>query len=265
MHESHLNVRFDGQVARVLLNRPERMNALDAALIAALQDFFSNLRDREDIRVVVLEGEGRIFCAGLDLKDAQSTTRRMSVGEGLMFQRRLRDVMLAMRRCPQPIIGIIDGAASGAGMALALSCDIRLATDSMRMNAAFVRLGASGCDMGVSYFLPRMVGSSVAAELLLTGRFLEAGRAYQLGLVSAVGTREAMRDEAKRFIDEMLRTSPLGLRLTKEALGHAVDAACLEAAIAMEDRNQILCLQGEDFEEGITAFLEKRSPRYTGR
>jgi len=158
----------------------------------------------------------------------------------------------------------MDGSASGGGFALSLASDIRIATPIARMNAAFIKLGLSGCDVGVSYFLPRMVGSSVAAELLMTGRFLHADRAVALGLVSKIVPAERMADEARELLADLLRTTPLGLRLTKEALNHAIDAQGLEAVVAMEDRNQILCVQGEDFREGVTAFLEKRAPVYGG-
>lgn len=168
-----------------------------------------------------------------------------------------------MRRCPQPIIALIDGAASGGGFALALASDVRVATPTLKMNAAFIKIGLSACDIGVSYFLPRMVGSSVAAELMLTGRFLRADRALALGVVSAVVEPHMLEAEGRQLVDEMLRTTPLGLRLTKEALNHAIDAQGLEAQIAMEDRNQILCAQGEDFGEGVRAFLEKRPPDYS--
>jgi len=133
------------------------------------------------------------------------------------------------------------------------------------MNAAFIRIGLSACDIGVSYFLPRMVGSSVAAEFMLTGRFISAERAHQLGLASCVVAPEQVEAEARGFVKDMLHATPLGLRLTKEALNHAVDAGGLEAAIAMEDRNQILASSDGDFAEGVRAFLEKREPDYTRR
>lgn len=170
-----------------------------------------------------------------------------------------------MRRCPQPIIACVNGAAAGGGFALALASDVRLATPDVRMNAAFIRIGLSACDIGVSYFLPRMVGSSVAAEYMLTGRFITAERAYQLGLVSRVVEPEQMQAEAQGFVDDMLHATPLGLRLTKEALNHAIDAQGLEAAIAMEDRNQILASSDGDFQEGVAAFLQKRKPNYVRR
>src|SRR5205823_5417548 len=185
-----------------------------------------------------------------------------SVPAGLRAQRRISELVLMMRRAPQPIIACVQGAASGGGFALALGADVRIAGESARMNAAFIRIGLSACDIGVSYFLPRMVGSSVAAELMLTGRFLRAERALALGLVSAVVPPEQLEAEGEALVAEMLLTTPLGLRLTKECLNHSIDAGGLEAAIAMEDRNQILCAQGEDFREGVTAFLEKRPPVY---
>jgi enoyl-CoA hydratase/carnithine racemase len=141
---------------------------------------------------------------------------------------------------------------------------VRVAAKSARFNAAFIRIGLSACDIGVSYFLPRMVGSSVAAELMLTGRFIDAPRALALGLFSHVGPLDAMRTEAAAMAADMLRSSPLGLQLTKDALGLGVDAAALEAAIAIEDRNQVLCARTADFAEAKAAFLEKREPRYRG-
>ena len=259
-----LDIQTQGGVMRLTLNRPERLNALNPALSTALRECFQGLYKRKDIRVVILQGAGPSFCAGLDLKE-QSPGKDLGASEMMDVQYSIRDIMIAMRRCPQPIISVVQGAASGGGFALALASDIRLATPDARMNASFLRVGLTGCDMGVSYFLPRMVGSSVAAQYLLTGRFMDAQRAYGLGLVSMVAHLDALQTEAQSLADDMLRTNPLGLRLTKEALGHSMDMGSLEAVMAMEDRQQILCTQGEDFAEGMRAFLEKRPPHYTGR
>jgi enoyl-CoA hydratase/carnithine racemase len=258
----HLRVHREGQVAWVTLDRPECLNALNPRLILELKAFFVRLQDDPRDRVIVLRGAGRAFCAGLDLKAMQVNGAGSDVSEMLQAQKNVRDIMLAMRTCTQPIISIVQGAASGGGFALALASDMRLATPDARMNAAFIRLGLSACDVGVSYLLPRMVGTSVAAEYMLTGRFIDASRAAALGLVSRVAPLEAIEAEARALANEMLRATPLGLRLTKEALRFAVDAPSMEAAVAMEDRNQVLCLQGPDFAEGVAAFLEKRLPRY---
>lgn len=263
---AELEIRQDGDVVWATMNRPERLNALNPALVEALREFFTGLYWRRDVRVVVLAGAGGAFCAGLDLKErGGNTTAGRSIGAGLTSQRRISEIVIAMRRCPQPIVACVDGAAAGGGFALALASDVRIATPRTRMNAAFIRIGLSACDIGVSYFLPRMVGSSVAAEYMLTGRFIDAERAYQLGLVSRVVDPGAVAAEAQAFVDDMLHATPLGLRLTKEALNHAIDAQGLEAAIAMEDRNQILCSADGDFPEGVSAFLEKRRPNYQRR
>ncbi|GAP37924.1 enoyl-CoA hydratase/isomerase family protein [Piscinibacter sakaiensis] len=261
----HLDVRVEGEVARATLNRPGSLNALDTLLVTELRDFFSRLASRPDIRAVVLGGAGRAFCAGADLKERPLGEAARSVADVLAQQRSIRDVMLAMRRCPQPIVAIVQGAASGGGFALALAADVRLATPDARMNAAFIRIGLSACDVGVSYFLPRMVGSSVASELMLTGRFLDAQRALVLGLVSRVAPLDELRVEAESMVADMLLASPLGLRLTKDALGLSLDAGSMETVIAMEDRNQVLCAVTEDFREAKAAFVEKRAPRYRNR
>jgi enoyl-CoA hydratase/carnithine racemase len=264
MTEKTLIVEEKHAVAWATMNRPSRLNALNRDLVRELRDFFVGLYWRHDIRIVVLRGEGANFCAGLDLKEPRSGGDR-SVDASLVAQRQISEIVIAMRRCPQPIIALVNGAASGGGFALALASDIRIATPATRMNAAFIKLGLSACDIGVSYFLPRMVGSSVAAEFMLTGRFIDAERASTLGLVSKVVALDALDREAEALIDDMLATTPLGLRLTKEALNIAVDAGGLEAVVAMEDRNQILCAQSDDFREGVQAFLEKRKPNYRKR
>ena len=254
---------------RVTLNRPESLNALDPTLIDALNDYFGGLQRNRDTRVVLLKGAGKAFCAGLDLKEAMARRAGQQeppgVTESLDSQRRIADIVMLMRRCPQPIISLIHGSAAGGGFALALASDIRIAAKGARMNCAFIKLGLGGCDIGTSYFLPRLVGVSVASELILTGRFIHAERALAVGLVSEVVEEAQLEAAAEPYIDAMLTASPVGLRLSKECLNMSVDAGSLEAAIAMEDRNQVLCSRSEDFNEGIRAFLEKRKPVYIRR
>ena len=251
-------------VAWLTLNRPQALNAMNRALVNELRDFFSGLSTDAETRVVILQGAGRAFCAGLDLKESAGgdATNDGSVQAGLRMQRRISELVIMMRRAPQPIIACVQGAACGGGFALALGADVRLAGESARMNAAFIRIGLSACDVGVSYFLPRMVGASVAAELLLTGNFIDAARAERLGLVSRVVPDAELPAAAQAMADDMLRNSPIGLRLTKECLNASLDAGSLEQVIAMEDRNQILCTRTSDFREGIGAFLQKRAPQY---
>lgn len=258
-----LLVRKEGPIDWVTLNRPDSLNALNKQLIDDMLDYTQSLYWDKSVRVVVLKGAGRAFCAGLDLKERDNSPRTPS--NGLTGQRRISEIVMRMRRAPQPFISLVHGPACGGGFAFALASDIRIAGESARMNAAFIRIGLSACDIGVSYFLPRLVGVSVASELMLTGRFINAERALRVGLVSEVVPDAKLEDAARSYLDEMLTTSPLGLRMTKECLNMSVDAGSLEAAIAMEDRNQILCAQTQDFPEGMRAFLEKRPPNYQDR
>jgi enoyl-CoA hydratase/carnithine racemase len=255
-----LQIRKVGAVDWVTLNRPDSLNALNRQMVDDLLDYTQSLYWDKSVRVVVLQGAGRAFCAGLDLKERDNSPR--SPTNGLTSQRRISEIVMRMRRAPQPFISLVQGAACGGGFALALASDIRIAGQSARMNAAFIRIGLSACDIGVSYFLPRLVGVSVASELMLTGRFINAERALRVGLVSDVVADDKLAEAAQGYLKDMLTTSPLGLRMTKESLNMSVDAGSLEAAIAMEDRNQILCAQTQDFPEGIRAFLEKRDPNY---
>jgi enoyl-CoA hydratase len=259
-----LQVEREGHLTWLVLNRPDALNSMNGKLIDEVSDFFRGLTDDRQTRVVVMRGAGRAFCAGLDLKEHASDDRATggSITGGLRGQRRVSEIVMLMRRAPQPIIAAVHGPACGGGFAMALAADVRIAGESARMNAAFIRLGLSACDVGVSYFLPRIVGASVAAELLLTGDFVGAARAERIGLVSRVVPDAELEAAARELAGRMLRNSPLGLRLTKECLKLSLDAGSLEQVIAMEDRNQILAAQSHDFREGVTAFLEKREAQF---
>ncbi len=261
-----IEVRVDDHLCWLTLNRPKALNAMNRQLVTDLRDFLAKLPERRDIRVVIMRGAGRAFCAGLDLKEASAPGGAGSDGNrvtaGLRGQRRIAELVIAMRRAPQPFIACVRGPASGGGFALALAADVRIAGETARMNAAFIRVGLSACDIGVSYFLPRLVGASLASELLLTGRFINAERALARGLVSDVVPDDQLDAAGESLAREILSNSPLGVRLTKEALAMSLDAGSLEQVIAMEDRNQILCAQSPDVIEGMTAFLEKRTPEY---
>jgi enoyl-CoA hydratase len=259
MYET-LSIAREDHLTWLTLNRPDALNALSRRMVDEVRDFFWRLADDRETRVVVVRGAGRAFCAGLDLKEAGSGD---AAGGGsapgfLRSQRHISELVMLMRRAPQPIIAAVHGAAAGGGFAIALAADVRVAGESARMNAAFIRLGLSACDVGVSYFLPRLVGASVASELLLTGDFIDAARAERTGLVSRVVPDDQLESCARTLAESMLRNSPLALRLTKECLKHSIDAGSLEQAIAMEDRNQALAASTRDFREGVAAFLQKR-------
>lgn len=255
-----LRLEREGPIDWLTLNRPERLNAIDGRMAGELQEYFGRLHTRHATRVVVLRGAGRGFCSGLDLKAPQEVSG--GPAPGMKAQQRMSEIILRMRRCPQPIIALVHGAAAGGGFGLALAADVRFAAPSARMNVAMALVGLTGCDVGISYFLPRAVGTSVAAELMMSGRFIDAERALRVGLVSAVVPEEELEPTARALAREMLRTSPLGLRLTKEGLNLALGAGSLETALALEDRGQILCASAGYFEEGIAAFRARRAPSY---
>ncbi|MEZ5557270.1 MAG: enoyl-CoA hydratase/isomerase family protein [Pseudomonadales bacterium] len=256
-----LLVEKEGAIDWLTLNRPEALNAMSRTMMLELQHYFGELYTDHSVRVVILRGAGRGFCAGLDLKE-ERTDEPAGAVTGLRVQRRVSEIVMRMRRAPQPIISLIHGPASGGGFALALASDIRLAGPKARMNAAFIRIGLTACDVGVSYFLPRLVGSALASELLLTGRFIDAERARSVGLVSDVVAEDQLAAAGRAIAGEILGNSPVGVRLTKECLNMSVDAGSLEAVIAMEDRQQILVSTTGDMREGVSAFLEKRAPDY---
>ncbi|KPF60062.1 enoyl-CoA hydratase [alpha proteobacterium AAP81b] len=258
-----ISVEKRGPADWLTLNRPESLNSINATMVEELADYFGRLFHDAETRVVVLRGAGKAFCAGLDIKEQGNGPAMF--GGGFGFQGWLADVYIRMRRCPQPIVSLVHGAACGGGFAFALASDVRIAGASARMNAAFIKLGLSSCDMGVSYFLPRAVGASVAAELMLTGRFIHAPRALATGLVSDVVADDELEAAGTTIVAEMLATSPMGLRMTKEGLALATDAPSLEAAMAIENRNQLMCAATADFREGMAAFLEKRAPVWQGR
>lgn len=258
-----IRIRAENGLHRLTLNRPEKMNAVNGRMTVELTDYFNKLHDDESARVVLLDAAGRNFCPGFDLSEIDAI---VAGGDGPMsgfkLQRKFSDIVLRMRRCPQPIIALVHGAAAGAGLALALASDVRYAAEESRMNVAMAKVGLSGCDMGISYFLPRAVGASNAAEMMMGGRFVDAKKALRIGLVSEIAPREQLEDLGLTLAREMLAMSPAGLRITKEGLNAALDAGGLEPVIALEDRGQIMCI-GAYMAEGARAFLEKRPPQYT--
>jgi enoyl-CoA hydratase/carnithine racemase len=251
-----------GAVEVVTLNRPDALNALSVQLTHELSDYFDGLHMRTDVRVVILRGAGRAFCAGLDIKEHRAGGDEEPVVRSYRTQTEIGNIYRKMRSCPQPIIALVHGAAAGGGLSLALAADVRYGAPSMKMNAAYIRIGLGGCDMASSYFLPRLVGSSLASEMILTGRFIHAERALRSGLISEIIDEDKLLDAGLALADEMLATAPWGLRLSKQALNLNIDAPSLEHAIAIEDRQQVILGQMDDFKEAMTAFVEKRPPVY---
>ena len=255
-----IEINNEGAIDWLTLNRPDKLNAINPRMCDELQDYFGALQSDHAVRVVVLRGAGRAFCAGYDLNAAAGVVAGPI--RGMRVQRQVSEVFMRMRRCPQPIVCLAHGATTGGGLAFALASDVRVMADNAKVNVAMIKVGLTGCDVGISYFLPRAVGRSIAAELMMTGRFIAPERALALGLVSEVVAASELEAAGRRMAEDMLQASPMGLRLTKEGLNLAADAGSLEAAIALEDRGQILCASAGFFEEGIAAFKEKRDARY---
>ena len=252
-----LRIEKRGAADWLSLDRPQALNAMNGRMIDELADYFAARVSDRETRVIVLRASGPTFCAGLDLKEMAGRIAGLDTADRLHFQQRLSSIILSMRRCPQPIVCLLQGAAAGGGFALAVAADIRYCTPDARMSAAFIKVGLSGCDVGMSYLLPRAVGTSVAAELLMTGAFLEAQRALGLGFVSAIVPAEALEPTGAEVVERLLQADPLGLALTKQGLQVGIAAPSLDSAIANEDRQQALLSGMEGFRNRIRAFVGK--------
>jgi enoyl-CoA hydratase len=247
------------------LERPERLNALSWTMVDELHAATTAIGKDSGVRVVVLTGAGRGFCAGLDIKAENSLGADDDVVTVFGRQEAIAGLTLALRNMPQPVIAAVNGPAAGGGLALALAADVRICAPDARFNVAFVRIGISGCDIGVSHMLPRIVGLGVAAEMMLTGRLVEPEEALRTGLVNRVVEADRLLPEATSLAGEIARNSPFGVRMTKQVLHRNVDAPSIEAAIELENRTQVLSIQTEDVREALGAFQEKREPQFRNR
>jgi enoyl-CoA hydratase/carnithine racemase len=259
------------QIGLLRLNRPDKLNAVSYTMVNDFHSCFDFLDNAFECRVLIICGEGRLFCAGLDLSGVDSDTEKYpwrdfpeKIKSSWYSQYTISEIFEKLRRIPQPVIASVHKAAVGIGMALCNASDIVVASRDTRFINAFIKIGFSGADCGSSYYLPRILGFHRSAELLYSGRDLSAEEAYNWGYVNILADKaEETLPKAVEFAAEyMLTKSPLGLRLTKEALNLNIDAASPETAIRLEDRNQVLCGQSTDTVEAITAFFEKRRPNF---
>lgn len=253
-------------VAVVRMNRPDRRNAMNYALLSGLYDAMGELREDRECRVIVLTGTGPGFCAGLDLAEGVAMPGMTGLGRpqaGMRVQQYIAGLIPLLRSQPQPIIAAVNGPASGGGLALALGSDIRIAAASARFNVAFIKVGLSACDIGTSWILPRLIGASRAYELMLTGRFADAAEAERIGLVTQVVPDEALLDAALAEADLILGNGPFGVRMTKEVMWSQLEIGSMHAGIDLENRTQVLSSFAGDMEEAMAAFLEKRPPRFS--
>jgi enoyl-CoA hydratase len=257
-------------VTLLTLNRPEKLNAMTSELISDLHAALDAVAADRDCRAVVLTGAGRGFCAGLDLGGygiAPGAENLGRVQTGFGTQTHIAALVPHMRSLPQPVIAAVNGPAAGGGLALALASDIRIAAESARFNVAFVRIGLSGCDIGVSWMLPRLIGASRAWELMLTGRLADATEAERIGLVSRVLPAEELLPAALDLAGRIAANPPQSVRHIKEGLRRAVGRAYTELPeVSSFVANGLAHLfTTEDHKEAAAAFMEKRPAVFTGR
>jgi enoyl-CoA hydratase len=251
------------EIAVVTLDRPARLNAMTNELVDDLHAAFEEIGNDTSCRVVVLTGAGRGFCAGLDLKGAGDPPHSEGLGrpqKSMKTQQHIARLIPRMRALPQPVIAAVNGPAAGGGLALALGSDIRIAAESARFNVAFVRIGLSGCDIAVSWMLPRLIGAARAFELMLTGRLIDAAEAERIGLVLEVVPDGQVVDAALELAGRICQNSPFGVWMTKEVMWSNLEISSLQAGIDLENRTQLLTTFTEDRREAMTAVLEKRPP-----
>lgn len=253
----------DGRVGVITLNRPSRKNPLTFESYAELRDLFRDLSYASDIRAIVLTGAEHNFCSGGDVFEIIEPLTRMAVPELLAFTRMTGDLVKAMRACPQPIIAAVDGVCAGAGAILAMASDMRLATPQARTAFLFSRVGLAGCDMGACALLPRIIGQGRAAELLYTGRAIDATEGERWGFYNAIVERDALLPEAIKRAGDLANGPAFAHSMTKTMLSQEWNVS-IDQAIEMEAQAQALCMSTQDFRRAFEAFAAKQSPVFEG-
>jgi 2-(1,2-epoxy-1,2-dihydrophenyl)acetyl-CoA isomerase len=261
-HPVLLEECHDG-IAILVMNRPDRLNALNGELTTALNDALARLAQNDSVRAVILTGAGRAFCAGGDLSAIGKARERNETAELEPILRGGMQAVLKMRTMPQPIIAAVNGAAAGAGMNLALAADIRIAVEEATFGQNFSRVGLFP-DYGGTYFLPELVGPSKSAEMFYTGEMIDAPTALRLGIVSRVVRADQLETEARVLAQKIAQGPPLAIRAAKQVLFGSAKEQLLRA-LEHEVEQQMKCFRSEDCREGVRAFFEKRPPKFKGR
>lgn len=261
--ESVLKLETDGHAAVLTLNRPEKLNALSAELRDALTVTLDEVRRKDEIRAVIITGAGRGFCSGADLTGARPDPEQPAQNELLDEFGWVGRQAMSVYRLDKPVIAAVNGVAAGAGMSLALACDLRVGSEKSRFKSVFIERNLSP-DSGMSFFLPRIVGQSRAADLIYTSRAVDAEEAYRLGLLDRLVAHDVLLETALALASEMSQWPPLALRSSKRVLQHNVEAD-LEAALRYEMTGLSYARKAKnDARESLAAFREKRKPDYTG-
>ncbi|MBI4421471.1 MAG: enoyl-CoA hydratase [Gemmatimonadetes bacterium] len=255
--------RRDGTVGTVVLNRPDKLNAFDGVMRRELVAAFRQVADDPAVRVVILTGAGRAFCAGADISYMQSLLERRDWDAATELVEAGRKVVTAIRDTPKPVIAAVNGPAAGGGANLALACDLRIASDRAAIGQTFNQIGLCP-DWGGTYFLPRLVGPAKALELFLSGEVIDAAEAYRIGLFNRVVPHDRLEPEVSLVAAQLAAKAPLAVALAKRAV-YSSDANSLDQMLDLELANQVQCFQSEDAAEGLRAFLEKRTPAFLGK
>lgn len=258
--KSFLYSEQDG-VGTITLNRPERYNALTFEVYRELGAFFKHLNERESVRVVVITGAGKAFCSGGDVEDIIGELFSRDMKGLLDFTRMTVDLIRAIRACRKPVIGALNGTTCGAGAAIALACDFRIASPYAKCAFLFTRVGLSGADMGACFLLPRVVGLTRATELLMLGDFIDAQECARIGLYNEVVDSEQLMPRVQALAQQLCRGPQFGLMMTKELLNKALSFD-LETALEAEAQAQAICMQHPDFRESYDAWTAKREPEF---
>lgn len=259
----HVDWSVEDGVGVVALRRPQRKNALTFEVYAELRELFGRLRDAGDVRAVVLTGAENEFSSGGDVFEIIGALVQADMPGLLRFTRMTVEVVRAMRRCPQPLVAAVDGVCAGAGAALALACDLRVGTPRARVGFLFTRVGLAGCDMGACALLPRVVGWNRAAELLFTGRMMDAEEGERWGFFNRVVPPEQLQATALDLARQLARGPSFALAVTKAML-HQEWSMSVDDALDAEAQAQALCMATRDFQRGYAAFVEKHPPEFQG-
>jgi enoyl-CoA hydratase/carnithine racemase len=251
----------DGGVGWITLNRPERLNALTFEVYRELTDTFAALGTEEEVRAVVITGNGRAFCSGGDVREIIGPLFERDMQGLLEFTRMTCELVRNIRALPKPVIASLNGTTAGAGACIALASDIRIASVEAKIAFLFVRVGLSGADMGAAYLLPRVVGLAKATELLYTGDFIAAGEAERIGLYNRVVPAGELSTVTEELATRLARGPGFALSMTKEMLNRELDVS-LDTALEWEAQAQAVCMQHPDYREAYEAFVAKREPRF---
>jgi enoyl-CoA hydratase/carnithine racemase len=255
-------------VVQLTLCRPEKLNALTEPLVSQLHSHLHQLAADPACRVVVLTGAGRGFCAGLDLGGFGTIPGTEEFGpthQTWATQRAIAALVQAIRRLPQPVIAAVNGPAAGGGLALVCASDIRIAASTAVFSTSFIRVGVSGCDIGTSWMLPRLVGAARAHELMLTSRRFDAAEALRIGLVTDVVEPDALAGTVAAMADSLLAAPPLSLSLTKQGMWLALEVPSFDAMVEVENRQQVLAAATADASEAMASYLARRPADYHNR